>query len=51
MGNDGKFYMALAPVGENGHVYMFDPASTSADGFSKGATLQSAAGQFYIGIF
>lgn len=51
LGNDGKFYMALAPVGENGHVYMFDPASTSADGFSKGATLQSAAGQFYIGIF
>lgn len=50
-GNDGKFYMALAPVGENGHIYMFDPKSTSADGYSKGASLQSAAGQFYIGIF
>ncbi len=50
-GNDGKFYMALAPVGENGHIYMFDPKSTSAEGFSKGASLQSAAGQFYIGIF
>jgi hypothetical protein len=50
-GNDGKFYMALAPVGTDGHIYMFDPASTSPDGFTTGATLKGAAGQFYIGIF
>ncbi|MDD3489400.1 MAG: hypothetical protein PHR62_05905 [Paludibacter sp.] len=50
-GNDGKFYMALAPVGAEGYVYMFDPASTSPDGFTTGAKLQGAAGQFYIGIF
>ena len=50
-GNDGKFYMALAPVGAEGYVYMFDPSSTSPDGFTTGAKLQGAAGQFYIGIF
>lgn len=51
LGNDGKFYMALAPVGGEGHIYMFDPASTSPDGFTTGAKIQAAAGQFYIGIF
>lgn len=50
-GNDGKFYMALAPVGTDGNIYVFDPASTSPDGFTTGATLKGAAGQFYIGIF
>lgn len=48
---DGKFYMALAPVGANGSVYMFDPESTSPNGFSVGATLDNLAGQFYVGIF
>ncbi len=43
--------MALAPVGAEGYVYMFDPSSTSPDGFTTGAKLQGAAGQFYIGIF
>ena len=50
-GNDGKFYMALAPVGGEGFIYMFDPASTSADAFTTGAKIQAAAGQFYIGVF
>lgn len=50
-GNDGKFYMALAPVAGEGYIYMFDPASTSAEGFSTGAKIQAAAGQFYIGVF
>lgn len=50
-GNDGKFYMALAPVGGEGYIYMFDPASTSTDGFTTGAKLQAAAGQFFIGVF
>ena len=48
---NGKFYMALAPVGENGAVYMFDPTSESADAFTKGATLDNLAGQFFIGIY
>lgn len=50
-GNDGKFYMALAPVGGQGYIYMFDPTSTSPDGFTTGAKIQAGAGQFYIGIF
>jgi hypothetical protein len=49
--DDGMFYMALAPVGGEGRIYIFDPASESADGFKTGATIQAAAGQFYIGIF
>ena len=48
---DGKFYMALAPVGQEGAVYMFDPRSASSDGFTKGAKLDNLGGQFYIGIF
>ncbi len=48
---DGKFYMALAPVGEEGKVYIFDPTSTSPDGFTTGATLENLGGQFYIGIY
>lgn len=48
---DGKFYMALAPLGETGNVYIFDPSSTSADGFTKGASLQTGADAYYIGIY
>lgn len=48
---NGKFYMALAPVGEEGAIYMFDPSSTSADAFEKGATLDNLAGQFFIGVY
>ncbi|MGL4851072.1 MAG: hypothetical protein ACRC3Z_00225 [Phocaeicola sp.] len=48
---DGKFHMALAPVGENGAIYMFDPSSTSADAFTIGATLENLGGQFYIGVY
>ncbi len=47
----GKFHMALAPVGAEGAVYIFDPASTAADGFTKGAKLDNLGGQFYIGVF
>lgn len=49
--NDGKFLMALAPIGSEGYIYMFDPESTSPTGFTTGAKIESAAGQFYIGIF
>lgn len=48
---NGKFYMALAPVGEEGAIYMFDPSSSSADAFTKGAVLDNLAGQFFIGIY
>lgn len=48
---DGKFHMALAPLGEEGNVYIFDPESTSADGFTKGASLQTGADAYYIGIY
>ena len=48
---DGKFYMALTPVGADGAIYIFDPTSTSADGFTKGAVLDNQADQFFIGIF
>ncbi|MGL4519490.1 MAG: hypothetical protein ACRCUJ_07395 [Phocaeicola sp.] len=48
---DGKFHMALAPVGGNGAIYLFDPSSTSADAFTVGATLENLGGQFYIGVY
>ncbi|GGZ20622.1 hypothetical protein GCM10007049_11500 [Echinicola pacifica] len=48
---DGKFHMALAPLGEGGNVYIFDPANETADGFTKGASLQTGADAFYIGIY
>lgn len=36
---DGKFYMAISPVGGEAYVYEFDPASESADGFTRGIKL------------
>lgn len=47
---DGKFYIALSPVGVQGHIYMFDVNSTSKDGV-KGAEITSGADQYYIGIY
>ena len=49
--HDGKFYMALAPKGENGHIYIFDSKSTSPDGFTQGASLATGADSYYIGIY
>ena len=49
---DGKLYMALASLGGAGNVYILDPSSTSADGFTTGATLQTGtADASYIGLF
>lgn len=49
---DGKFVMAIVPNGANGNFYLFDPNSTSSDGFEIGATIQKgAAGTAYIGVF
>lgn len=52
LGNDGLFYMALAPLGGEGKIYMFDPSNTSADGFTTGATIQPInRTSAYLGIF
>lgn len=49
---DGKLYMALASLGGVGNVYIFDPSSTSADGYTIGATLQTGTTDAsYIGLF
>ncbi len=49
---EGRFCMALAPVLGEGHIYLFNPESTSPDGFEKGATLPSLDSDCaYIGIF
>lgn len=34
--SDGKFYMAVSPIGGEGYIYEFDPNSTSPDGFKQG---------------
>ncbi len=48
---DGKFYIALSPVGKEGHVYIFDVNSESKEG-TKGATITgTGADQYYIGIY
>lgn len=51
LGKDGKFHMAIAPLGEKGNIYSFDPQSTSPDGYEIGAELDSGADSFYIGIY
>lgn len=48
---DGKLYMALAPVGASGAIYIFDTTSESANGFTVGTELENLAGQFYIGVY
>ncbi|WP_055443215.1 hypothetical protein [Lacinutrix himadriensis] len=49
---DGKLYMALTSLGGSGNVYILDPSSTSADGFTTGATLHTGtADASYIGLF
>jgi len=47
---DGKFYIALAPVGVQGHIYIFDVNSTSPKG-TLGAKITAGADQYYIGIY
>lgn len=48
---NGKLYIALSPVGTDGHVYIFDVNSESKDG-TKGASITgTGADQYYIGIY
>lgn len=48
---DGKLYMALCPMGKDGNIYIFDPTKADANGFEKGATLKTAGGSVYLGVF
>ncbi len=47
---DGKFYIALAPVGEQGYIYNFDINSNDSKG-TQGAKIKAGADQYYIGIY
>lgn len=47
---DGKFYIALSPVGQAGHIYIFDVNSTSPKG-TLGAETVAGADQYFIGIY
>ena len=48
---DGKLFMALTPLGGNGNIYIFDPTSTSENGYTIGANLETGVDAFYLGIF
>lgn len=48
---DGKFYMAITPTGEDGNIYIFDIESSNADGFTIGTSLQTLADATYIGVY
>ncbi|SFZ90405.1 hypothetical protein SAMN05428642_101917 [Flaviramulus basaltis] len=49
---NGKLYMALASLGGEGKVYIFDPTSSDANGYITGATLQTGTTDAsYIGLF
>ena len=52
LGEDGLFYMAIAPMGGSGNIYMMDPSSTSADGFTVGASIETLdSSSAYLGVF
>ncbi|WP_394907525.1 hypothetical protein [uncultured Mesonia sp.] len=51
VGRDGKFYMAITPLGQKGNIYKFDPSSTSPDAFEVGAQLENGADSFYLGVY
>lgn len=51
VGRDGKFYMAITPLGQQGNIYKFDPNSESPDAFEVGAALDNGADSFYLGVY
>ncbi len=49
---DGKVYMAMAPKGKDGNIYVFDVAnSTNGKPEAVGATLKCYADMFYAGVY
>lgn len=48
---NGKLYMALNSLGQDGNIYIFDSSKADANGFEKGASLATTGEGFYIGIF
>jgi hypothetical protein len=48
---NGKFYIALSPVGKDGHVYIFDVNSESKDGTRGASITGTGADQYFIGIY
>ena len=52
IGNDGLFYMAIAPLGQDGNIYMLDPKSEDPNGFTVGATILAIdSSSAYLGVF
>lgn len=48
---NNKLYIALSPIGTDGHIYIFDVNSESPNG-TKGASITgTGADQYYIGIY
>ena len=39
---NGKFYIAISPIGGEAYVYEFDPTSSSPDAFTRGLKLDGA---------
>lgn len=48
---DGVFYIALAPIGQKGNVYLFDVKSSSPKGRLGAALEGTGAEQYFIGIY
>ena len=48
---DGKLYIALSPVGKDGHVYIFDVNSENKDGVKGAKITDTGADQYFIGIY
>jgi len=48
---DGKFFIALSPVGVDGNIYIFDINSDSPNGTLGASITGTGADQYYIGIY
>lgn len=48
---NGVFYIALAPIGKEGNIYMFDVNSTSPKGRLGAKLMGTGAEQYFIGIY
>lgn len=48
---DGIFYIALSPIGKDGHIYMFNVNSDSKDATLGASITGTGVDQYYIGIY